>query len=79
VLEVLSVLLSDPDADWYGFDLCKRAGMKRGTIYPLFARLLEAGWVERYWEDIDPGRGGPPTPAAVPPHRRRRARRPPST
>jgi DNA-binding PadR family transcriptional regulator len=59
-LKVLSVLLSDPDADWYGFDLCKRAGMKPGTIYPIFARLLEAGWVERYWEDIDPAEEGRP-------------------
>ena len=34
--------------------VCKHAGMKPGTIYPIFARLLEAGRVERRWEDIDP-------------------------
>ena len=60
MLTVLSALLSDPDADWYGFDLCKRVGMKPGTIYPIFARLLEAGWVERYWERIDPFEEGRP-------------------
>lgn len=60
MLKVLSALLNDPEADWYGFDLCKRAGMKPGTIYPIFARLLEAGWVERHWEDIDPAEEGRP-------------------
>jgi PadR family transcriptional regulator, regulatory protein PadR len=60
MLKVLSALLSAPEADWYGFDLCKRAGMKPGTIYPIFARLLEAGWVERRWEEIDPVKEGRP-------------------
>lgn len=59
-LSVLSVMLSDPDADWYGFDLCKRGGLKPGTIYPILDRLLKVSWLERRWEDIDPVAEGRP-------------------
>lgn len=53
-LKVLSTILSDPDADWYGLELCKRARLKPGTIYPILDRLLKAEWLERRWEEIDP-------------------------
>ena len=53
-LAVLATLLSDPEADWYGLELSKESGLKPGTIYPILARLLEAEWVERRWESIDP-------------------------
>jgi len=53
-LKVLATMLSDPDADWYGLELCKRAQLKPGTIYPTLDRLLKADWLERRWEDIDP-------------------------
>jgi len=59
-LKVVSVLLADADAEWYGLSLSKRSGLKPGTIYPILARLLEAGWVERRWEDIDPAQEGRP-------------------
>jgi PadR family transcriptional regulator, regulatory protein PadR len=59
-LTVLSMILSDPDADWYGLELCKRAGLKPGTIYPILDRLLKAEWLERRWEEIDPTVEGRP-------------------
>jgi PadR family transcriptional regulator, regulatory protein PadR len=60
VLSVLNAMLADPDADWYGFDLCKKSGLKPGTIYPILDRLLKAGWLERRWEGIDPTAEGRP-------------------
>ena len=60
VLSVLSTMLGDPDADWYGFDLCKKSSLKPGTIYPILDRLLKVGWLERRWEDIDPSTEGRP-------------------
>jgi DNA-binding PadR family transcriptional regulator len=60
LLSVLSVMLSDPDAEWYGFDLCKKSSLKPGTIYPILDRLLTAGWLERRWEEIDPTAEGRP-------------------
>jgi PadR family transcriptional regulator PadR len=59
-LGVLSAMLSDPDADWYGLELSKRSGLKPGTIYPILDRLLKADWLERRWEDIDPAVEGRP-------------------
>jgi DNA-binding PadR family transcriptional regulator len=59
-LAVLSTILSDPDADWYGLELSKRSGLKPGTIYPILDRLLKAGWLERRWEDVDPAVEGRP-------------------
>ncbi len=59
-LAVLSAVLSDPDADWYGLELSKRSGLKPGTIYPILDRLLKAEWLERRWEDIDPAMEGRP-------------------
>jgi PadR family transcriptional regulator PadR len=59
-LTVLSTMLSDPYADWYGLELSKRASLKPGTIYPILDRLLKLNWLERRWEDIDPAVEGRP-------------------
>jgi DNA-binding PadR family transcriptional regulator len=59
-LAVLSTLLSDPEAEFYGLELSKRSGLKPGVIYPMLDRLLKAGWLERRWEDIDPSVEGRP-------------------
>jgi PadR family transcriptional regulator PadR len=59
-LTVLSRMVDDLDADWYGLDLSKRSGLKPGTIYPILDRLLKAGWLERRWENIDPASEGRP-------------------
>jgi PadR family transcriptional regulator, regulatory protein PadR len=59
-LQVLSILVDDVRAKHYGLELSKRAGFKPGTIYPILARLEEAGWVTSAWEDIDPAIEGRP-------------------
>jgi DNA-binding PadR family transcriptional regulator len=59
-LLVLSAMLTDPDTDWYGFELSKRSGLKPGTIYPILDRLLKVDWLERRWEEIDPTIAGRP-------------------
>jgi PadR family transcriptional regulator, regulatory protein PadR len=59
-LAVLSVMLSDPDAECYGLQLSERSGLKPGTIYPILDQLLTAGWLERRWEGIDPAMEGRP-------------------
>jgi DNA-binding PadR family transcriptional regulator len=53
-------MLREPDGEWYGLQLSKRSGLKPGTIYPILSRLLEAEWVERRWEEIDPVAEGRP-------------------
>lgn len=59
-LAVLSAMLSDENAEWYGLDLSKRSGLKPGTIYPILDRLLKVDWLERRWEAIDPAVEGRP-------------------
>jgi DNA-binding PadR family transcriptional regulator len=48
---VLHVLLNGPDDEHYGLELCALAGLPSGTLYPILARLEQAGWVESRWED----------------------------
>jgi PadR family transcriptional regulator PadR len=60
-LKVLGAMVSaDIASEWYGLELSKRSGLKPGTIYPILKRLLDAKWVERRWEDIDPAVVGRP-------------------
>lgn len=53
VRAVLQVLLKDPLAEHYGLELCQAVGLPSGTIYPLLARLEEAGWLTSGWEDLN--------------------------
>jgi PadR family transcriptional regulator, regulatory protein PadR len=57
-LAVLKVLLDDPAGDHYGLEICRAAGLKSGSLYPILARLEQAGWLEGSWEDIDQAAAG---------------------
>jgi len=57
-LKVLGVLLSDPIGEHYGLEIAKRAGLASGSLYPILARLEEAGWITGAWEQIDPVAAG---------------------
>lgn len=54
VAKVLRVLLEDPAEPRYGFDLMQLIGLPSGTLYPILARLENAGWIEGRRETIDP-------------------------
>lgn len=50
-------LLAEAGADWsHGYDLCRRANVKSGTLYPLLIRLEEQGHLEAQWMPAEPGR-----------------------
>jgi len=51
---VLLLLLQDPSRRYYGLEIAREAGLQRGTLYPMLARLEERGWVTSEWEVIDP-------------------------
>jgi DNA-binding PadR family transcriptional regulator len=59
VATVLAAFLEDPAADRYGLDLMKVTDMPSGTLYPILARLREAGWVQAEWEQPDPDASRP--------------------
>jgi PadR family transcriptional regulator len=54
---VLASLLRDRDPR-YGLELSRATGLKSGTLYPILARLEDAGWVVSEWERIDPSSEG---------------------
>jgi PadR family transcriptional regulator PadR len=52
-LSVLRLMLDDPTHEYYGWELCQEAGLQSGTVYPILARLEEAGWLTSGKEVID--------------------------
>jgi|SRR5437762_2752307 len=48
---VVRCLLADPAVPRYGKEIADETGLKTGTLHPILARLEQAGWVEKYWED----------------------------
>jgi PadR family transcriptional regulator, regulatory protein PadR len=57
---VLRVLVADPSAQHYGYDLMKAARLPSGTLYPMLARLQQEGLVDSEWEEQRPDAGGRP-------------------
>jgi PadR family transcriptional regulator PadR len=57
---VLRVLVADPTAEHYGYDLMKATRLPSGTLYPMLARLQQEGLVDSQWEDQRPDAEGRP-------------------
>lgn len=57
---VLRALLEDPSQELYGLQIGQAAGLPSGTVHPILARLEGVGWVESFWEDVDPRVEGRP-------------------
>jgi len=53
---VLAALAEAGVGGSYGYDLCRRAGVKSGTLYPLLIRLEGQGHLEAEWLSPEPGR-----------------------
>jgi PadR family transcriptional regulator, regulatory protein PadR len=50
----LLAALLDRSQSWrHGYDLSKETGLKSGTLYPLFMRLTEQGFLESCWQAPD--------------------------
>lgn len=49
--------LSEAAPDWsHGYDLCRKTGLKSGTLYPLLIRLEAQGWLQAEWLPAEAGR-----------------------
>jgi DNA-binding PadR family transcriptional regulator len=59
-LKVLRVFLEQPSRGLSGSDIWRETKVLSGTLYPILARLELAGWLESWWEDIDPKTAGRP-------------------
>jgi PadR family transcriptional regulator PadR len=51
-------LMAETRAAWHhGYDLCRQAEIKSGTLYPLLMRLAAQGYLEAEWQaPQEPGR-----------------------
>lgn len=59
-LRVLRVMLEKPSEPVYGLVLMDRCDVRSGTLYPLLARLAEAGWLAAEREEVNPATAGRP-------------------
>jgi PadR family transcriptional regulator PadR len=59
-LKVLKLFVENPRLHRSGAEISKETGLSSGTLYPLLARLEEAGWLASEWEKADPARIGRP-------------------
>jgi PadR family transcriptional regulator, regulatory protein PadR len=57
-MRVLRLLLEEPTAWHYGYEISQQTGLKSGTLYPILIRLAEQGWLETRW--TEPERQGRP-------------------
>ena len=59
-LLLLDALLDRPSEARYGLEIAQETELKSGTLYPILARLEQAGWLASEWEDVEPERAGRP-------------------
>ena len=57
-IAVVLALADNPSGWSHGYQLCRRLGLKAGTVYPILMRLAERGQLETAWE-TDPPSGRP--------------------
>jgi PadR family transcriptional regulator PadR len=57
-MRVLQLLLEEPNAWHYGYEISQRTGLKSGTLYPILICLADQGWLETRW--AEPERQGRP-------------------
>ena len=56
-ISVLKTMLSQPEADRYGYDLMKATGLPSGTLYPILIRLNDRGLLTAQWRpSAEPGK-----------------------
>lgn len=60
LISVASVLIEDPEARHYGYELSQNVGIRSGVLYPILRRLHAEGWLEDCWESPPNHEGRPP-------------------
>lgn len=60
VARVLREFLSDPAQARYGYELMSCTQFPSGKLYPVLARLVDAGWLVREREEVDAVQAGRP-------------------
>ena len=59
-LKVISIFISNPWREYSGADICRKAKLKSGTVYPMLIKMEVNGWLSSELEKIDPKKEGRP-------------------
>ena len=59
-LKIISIFIKDPLKSYSGADICRKAKLKSGTVYPMLIKLEIGGWLSSELEKIDPRKEGRP-------------------
>lgn len=51
LVQVAIALMQEPTGLHWGYETSKRSGVRSGVLYPIFARMLDEGWLTDGWED----------------------------
>ncbi len=51
MIALIEVIMAQPEARFYGFDVYRTAGLLSGTGYAILFRMERAGWLASTWED----------------------------
>jgi PadR family transcriptional regulator PadR len=51
LVQLAVVLVAEPDAQHWGYDTAKKAGLRPPTMYRLLSSMLEEGWLSDGWEN----------------------------
>ena len=59
-LKVITPFIHDAEAQYSGYDICKKTGLRTGAVYPLLYELLAKSWLSVEWEQTSASdRSGP--------------------
>src|SRR5262245_33630809 len=59
-ISVIAALMDDPTGKHWGYEMGKRAGVGSGVVSPILPRMLDEGWLDDGWEDVNEISGRPP-------------------
>lgn len=51
LIKVADVLMAEPRARHWGYDISRRADVRSAVLYRILQRLLNYGWLDDGWED----------------------------
>lgn len=60
MLTVAETLLASRSRRFWGYDLCKASGIAPGSVYPMLAKFLNAGWIVDGREPAEDNSAGRP-------------------
>lgn len=60
LVQVAATLMAEPDEKHWGYNTSKKSGVRPAVLYPIFDRMLAAGWLADGWEEFIGGKNRPP-------------------